>query len=103
MDISGRQKNKLSLAGLILSVIPIALLVIYIISKNEMVLYTFLICGALLPVPGLILSIIGMFSARKNGTDGAGIGFVGTIISSIEFLSVVVYVLMLIFVIIPSR
>ena len=103
MDKSVRQNKNLSLAGLILSVIPIALWVIFIISENTIVLYTCLICGAILPIAGLILSIAGTVSARKHGKNGSGAGIAGIIISSIGLLSAVVYALMLIIVIIPAR
>lgn len=102
MENSGGQKNRLSSAGLLLSVIPILLLIVYAICQNRIMLYVFTISGVLLPVAGLILSIAGTRFAMKNEKTGALAGIIGIIISSIELVLDIIYFLLLIFVIIPN-
>ena len=95
------QKRKISglcLTGFILSILSPALL-IFINSFSslweiEVVYWILFVFAVLSPLAGLILSIIGLATARKNRRTGKGFGIAGIILTSVYAVVVLIVVML---------
>lgn len=96
MNENGQKISKLCVVGLILSILSAVLfwggnILSYIVDRDvtSLVTYVFIIPSFVLPVPGLILSIAGLNSAKRKGKRGSAAGVTGIVLSALEIFLLV--------------
>ncbi|MCH2023078.1 MAG: hypothetical protein MK207_11435 [Saprospiraceae bacterium] len=98
--IKEKQKNQnenpvFGIVGIVLSIVAVCLSILLIIAFFQQFLLAAIILGAILALPGLIFSIVGL-NLSKNKPErfgGKGLSIAGLIISSILLLSLILFLI----------
>lgn len=97
MSEKKKKISKLCLSGFILSILSAVLLILYVCFSWELRDYVYLCiilyaAIALLPLIGLVLSIVGLATAGKKGKSGKGFGIAGIILPNISAVFAVIII-----------
>lgn len=97
MSKNGERSSLLCIAGLAVSVLSpvlciagVLLAVLFEESIGEVFVYIFILPSLFLPLPGLVLSIIGVNNAKKKKKKGLSSGVAGILISAINILIIII-------------
>ena len=83
MGGSNKELSKLCLAGFILTIMPVLLLPLCLIFPREYGVVAALAIILLMPLTGLIVSIVGLITAGRKGKTGKGFGIAGVVLPSL--------------------
>lgn len=103
MGGSNKELSKLCLAGFILTIMPVLLLPLCLIFPREYGVAAALAIILLLPLTGLIVSIVGLITAGRKGKTGKGFGIAGVVLPSIAAGIVAVFVVTILIPVIVSH
>ncbi|MBR2598980.1 MAG: DUF4190 domain-containing protein [Clostridiales bacterium] len=87
---SGKEYSKLCLAGFILTIMPVLLLPLCLIFPREYGVVAALAIILLMPLTGLIVSIVGLITAGRKGKTGKGFGIAGVVLPSLVMTAIAI-------------